>query len=497
MSIFVNLQLLYFILHIFSVFDHINNMKNKSIWNVKKYINDSNEFNDRVTDILIIGGGITGVSTAYFLKNMKKDITLIDKGDLGCGITSKSTAKITYLQGKIYQDLENNFNKDTAKEYLSSQLEAINLIKQIIKDNNISCDLEKVPSIIFSLLDSGVSKIMKEKEILESFGIKVEDVINENIKAGIKIYDSYVFNPFKYICGVIDVLKDVVNIFQYTLAKNITFSNDLYQVETNRGVISAKQVVIACHYPFFLVPSFIPLKTYIKREYVNAAKVFDSGNYTAISIDNKLHSIRYYKNYLIYGSSMQRLTSKIDYKISYDNSRKLFKRYFGVDSEFTWMNQDIVSNDGLPFIGEVKSNLYIATAFNGWGMTNGVLAAKIIADLISCGKNYFASLFNPKRMNLPLFTNSLFGSLHYAKVYAQSLWKKNNPSYVKINGILYGVYLDELSNKHIVKLLCPHMKCNLVFNREEETWDCPCHGSRFDIDGNIIEGPAVHNIKKD
>lgn len=471
-------------------------MKKESIWKKDKKNRKNYNFKEGETDILIIGGGITGVSAAFFLKDSKRKITLIDKGNIACGVTSKTTAKITYLQGKIYQDLEKKFNVKVAKKYLESQIEAINLIKRIIFTYNISCDFKDTPSIIFTVNDKGVNNINKEKELLEKFNIKVEDVVSENIKAGIKVNDTYTFNPLKYINGVVSVLDEKINIYENTLATNIELSKDKYLVKTNNGTIRAKQVIIACHYPFFLMPSFIPLKTYIKREYVNAAKVSTNKNYMAINIDDVLHSIRFYNDYLIYGSSMQRLTNNIDYKKSYDDSRILFKKYFDVDSEYTWMNQDIMSNDSLPFIGEIKNNLYIATAFNAWGMTNGVLAGKIISDLITCGKNNYMYLFDPKRMSLQLFTESLIGSFHYMKVYIQALWKKNNPSYVKINGFLYGVYIDEFSNRHIVKLLCPHMKCNLVFNREEMTWDCPCHGSRFDIDGNIIEGPAVYPISK-
>lgn len=447
------------------------------------------------TDILIIGGGISGLTTAYLLKDKYKKIMLIDKSTIGNGVTSKTTAKITYLQGIIYQTLEKKFNNSISKNYFNSQKEAIEILKDIITKNKISCDFEKVDSIIFTLEKSNVPKIKKEKEILQSFGVKVTDVINNKIEAGIKVEDTYEFNALKYMDNLKKIIKNTISIKENITAKNIHKLNDKYCTQTDIGNIYSKKVIVACHYPFFLLPTLIPLKTYIKREYVNSSIIKQPKKYTAINIDKDLHSIRYYNNYLIYTSNEQRLTSNIDYKTSYDKSIQDFKNYFNKEPEYTWMNQDIISNDYLPFIGEIKKDLYIATAFNAWGMTNGTISGKVIYDLISHKDSPYKELFNPNRNNINLLINSFLGSFHYLKVYIESLFKRNNPYYIKIKGITYGVYKDENDVKHIIKLVCPHMKCNLVFNREEKTWDCPCHGSRFNIDGKLLEGPASKDLK--
>ena len=158
------------------------------------------------------------------------------------------------------------------------------------------------------------------------------------------------------------------------------------------------------------------------------------------------------------------------------------------------MNQDVMSNDQLPFIGKIKDNLYISTAYNTWGMTNSTIGAKLISDLINNKDNEYVSLFNPNRINFPLIINSFIGLFHYLKSYLEALFHKSNPHYVRINGLIYGIYIDKEGIEHKVKLICPHMKCPLVFNQKELTWDCPCHGSRFDLDGNILETPAIKKI---
>ncbi len=442
------------------------------------------------TDVLIIGGGITGLTLGYFLKDENIDVTLIDKGILMNGVTSKTTAKITYLQGTIYQILINNFNELVAKKYLSSQKEAIKIIEKIVKKENINCDLKKCSSIVFALNSKNIKKIELENKILKSFGVKTEQIFNDKIKSGFQVSDTYVFNPLKYLNGIIDKIKDKIKIYEHVLAQDIKYKKEKYFIKTNKGVIKAKIVVVACHYPFFIIPSFLPLKTYIKREYVNVSKISDIKNFSAINVDEDLHSIRFYNDYIIYGSNQNNLYADLDYQKQYDKSKNDFNTYFMRKPSYTWMNQDIMSNDNLPFIGSIKQNLYMSTAYNAWGMTNATIGAKIIADNILQGYSKYNNLFDPKRLNKTLIITSFIKSFNYFKVYLQSLIKKNNPSYIKINGIFYGIYKDQLGYLHKIKLVCPHMKCNLVFNKEEKTWDCPCHGSRFDLDGNLLEGPS-------
>jgi len=474
-------------------------MKNKSVWENEVNISTSKKTKNKLpqeTDILIIGGGITGLTTAYLLKDINKKIILIDKSEVAHGISSKTTAKISYMQGTVYQKIEKNFDKKTSKKYLDSQLEAIKIIKDIINKNNILCDLENSDSILFTTEEKGISKVKKEQSLLKEWKIKTKAVKHSKIKYGFKTENNYTFNPLKYLESIQKIITKKIEIYENITENLIKKENNLYHVKTNTETIKAKTVIVACHYPFFILPILIPLKTYINREYVNTIKTDNPYNYNAINIDKKLHSIRFYKDNLIYTSNQHNLTNKINYQQNYKQSIEDTQKYFGNSPEYTWMNQDIMSHDNIPFIGKIDENLYLATAYNAWGMTNGTIAAKVISDLIIENKSPYEDLFNPKRRNLSLIINSLIGTLSYLKVYAQTIFQKNNPKYIKIKGLTYAIYKDKNNKKHIINLLCPHMKCNLVFNKEEETWDCPCHGSRFDMDGKLLEGPATKNIDK-
>ena len=188
---------------------------------------------------------------------------LIDKGAIGMGISAKTTAKITYLQQNIYSKLSNMHGYDKSKLYYQSQQEAIKLIREIINNNKIDCDLEKVKSVV--LTNDNIKAITKEKEILLSFGSRVNDYHDDFIKYGLAANDTYVFNPLKYLNG----LRKIVNakIYEYTMAISIKKNNDYYIVDTNKGKIVTKEIVMACHYPFFIIPNFFPFKTYIEREF--------------------------------------------------------------------------------------------------------------------------------------------------------------------------------------------------------------------------------------
>ncbi len=471
-------------------------MKNISIWN--NYLTDKSNnqeiANNINTDILIIGAGITGLTTAYFLKDTNYKITVIDKDKIGNGTTAKTTAKISYIEQDIYQKLTRMHGSRIAKKYYESKKDAITLLNKIINDNNIECDKQLVQSILFTNDKKNINKLITEKNILSSYKENPKKYQDNHIKYGFSVSNTYTFNPIKYLMSLKNIVKSKTTIYENTIAKSIKKDNNNYIVLTNNGLINTKKIVLACHYPFFIIPYFFPLRTYIEREYVSVAKINNPQNKTFINIDKSLYSVRYYKNYLIYGSFDHRLTSKIDYGKNLKKHQSDFIKYFNVKPEYTWINQDIVSNDKLPIIGKIKENIYISTAYNAWGMTSATIGAKIIADLIQNKDNKYITLFNPRRINIPLIINSIIGIFHYLKAYFESLFHKSNPHYVKIKGFLYGVYLDKNGIEHKVKLLCPHMKCSLVFNKEEKTWDCPCHGSRFDLDGNIICSPAVKKI---
>lgn len=480
--------------------------KNKSIWMDIEPIKYLKKLEDDIdVDVLIIGGGITGISTAYHLINSNLNVCLVEKNKIGMGVTSKTTAKLTFLQEDIYSKLEKYHGKSKAKLYLDSQIDAIRLVKEIIDKENIRCDLKKVDSYVFS--NSKDVNLDSEMNLLNQFNISLKKANilpnKESVNEAFYVCDTYVFHPLKYLYSLTDIVtkKDIL-IYEDTKVISINKEANIYICKTENNKIKTKYIVFAMHYPYFLTPFFMPLKSSIEKSYIKAFKVDDYYNFSAINTSKPTISIRYHKNnkvnYQIYLTNSHNLCVKNNYK---DNFKGLINEKNKPD--YLWANKDIVTNDLLPFIGAINNdnNLLIGTGYNTWGMTNGSLAGKILADLILDKRNKYIELFNPKRsLNLGKIVNfpSIIGGNVYSfiksKIKKQKSWYPSNVKFERRNGKNVGIYIDENKKEHIVYNLCPHMKCSLIFNEIEKTWDCPCHGSRFDLDGNSIEGPSNYNI---
>ena len=481
-------------------------MKNTSIWldGLKKQ--SFKKLNkDIEVDVLIVGGGITGISTAYHLSTGDLSVCLVEKNKLCEGVTSRTTGKLTYLQENIYSKLVNFHGEERSKLYFDSQKDAIKLVKGIIDSNKIDCNLEKVSSYVFDEKDD--KNLAKEINLLNSFGVelKLSDVFpsGENINSSLFVDDTYVFHPLKYLSKLTDICEDRgVKFYEDTKVVSIDKDDNYFVCKTDNNIIKAKYVVIAVHYPYFLFPFLMPFKSYLEKSYIEAFKVKKNYKFSAINISKPIISTRYHEDkgeiYQLY------LTNSHNYcvKNNEEENFKDLKKWWNDDPDYLWSNKDIITNDLLPYIGRLNdSNILIGTGYNTWGMTNGSLAGKIISDIILDRKNRYIELFNPHRkLNLGsflIFPVSLWSSAYSflkTKISKNKEWYSENVRFEKRNGKDVGIYIDEDNREHIVYNLCPHMKCSLIFNEIEKTWDCPCHGSRFDIDGKSIEGPSNYNI---
>ncbi len=495
-------------------------MRNKSLWQSSLNLPSFDSLNENLnTDVLIIGGGITGISTAYNLIEKKEEVTLIDRDYCLGGVTARTTGKLTYLQELCYQNIEKIFGFETAKLYLESQKEAIRIVKKNVKDNDINCDLTKNDSLVFTMDKKELLKFDKERAFLNKVGIKYKkiDEIFNNVKPidTILVKDTYVFHPLKYLKALLKKVSNSRNIkiYEKTIATKIKKENGRFIILTGKGnTITAKKVVIACNYPFFTIPGLFPLKTYVEKSYITATKIENKKDINGITSNYPYRSFRYQSSnngcYFIYLSCSKKICDALNHEKNYDLVLKESKDITEKNSSYEWMNMDVFTNDGIPFIGRYLSgepNLFIGTGYNAWGMTNGTIAGKVISDLILGKKNKYEKLFDPTRhVNFNNIKNFISNTaLGNTKAYTFSLlkknpsWYKNKALVTKKNGKRVGIYYDEDGKKHTVSNICPHLKCFLTFNGIDKTWDCPCHGSRFDIDGNAIKGPSQYDIKID
>ena len=464
------------------------------------------------TDVLIIGGGITGISTAFYLRKSKLDVTLVDSNLIGHGVTSKTTGKLTYLQELLYNKIESIHGFGIAKKYLESQKYAIDLVKSNILNYNIKCNFESNSSYVFTHQDKNIHHLKKLRSFLTDAYNNCKTTTNLPIKYpckyAIKVDDTAVFHPVKYVLELKDICKkEGIHLYEKTKIISMDKISDGYIAKTKNHTITAKKVILACHYPFFLNPGLFPFKTYLEKSYVASGIVPKNKMFNAISCKDSTHSIRYYsdnRDYIIYAGLSKSLGNNMDNEKNFKDLTWHVESNLTKDIKYEWFNYDIMTPDGLPIIGyyeDDNKNLLIGTGYNTWGMTNGTLAGRILSDLVQDKENKYANIFSPTRkLNIGKALNIVNFNLKTGTTYMLSKLKTNYsfyPDNVKVvtkDGVKYGIYTDENNKEHIVYNLCPHMKCNLVFNTVDKTWDCPCHGSRFDIDGKVIKGPSIYNI---
>ena len=480
-------------------------MKNISIW--QDTVNDSDKYealNENIdVDILIIGGGITGCSTFYQFRDDNRKIALVEKNRIGSGASSRSSAKITFLQEDIYTRLNNIFGRDKSYLYYRSQKEALKIVSDIVKNENIDCDFKGSKSYLYTLDSLNVKKIDKERNIVSSFREKTTPIKKlpngMRVEAGFYVNDTYIFHPLKFIKEIVKKSISLNHrVYENTKIIKIEKEDNYFKCYTEKNIIKAKKIVLALHYPYFFLPYLMPLKCYLEKSFLVCSSVKNSYDFNAINIEKPLKSMRYYNNYLLTVSSSTNLAFASNSRMMLDD----LEDSTGITNyDYVWSNYDLMTLDHLPLIGVIDDNLILSTGYNTWGNSNGILASTIIKDLINNKYNIYKELFDPRRafnkqklINYPLNIFSNIYSFIDSKVNKNKSFYNGNPRFTRINGRAVAIYKDDKGKEHIVYNKCPHLKCSLVFNEVEKTWDCPCHGSRFDLDGKCIMGPSNYDI---
>lgn len=477
--------------------------------------------NDIDTDVLIIGGGITGITTAYMLSDSSLNITIVEADKMVMGVTANTTAKITSQHGLLYDYLLNSFGFDIAKGYLSSNEEAIKTIENIVKRENINCDFVSQDAYVYTCDKSSIQRIVDEISSVTSLGLKAEYVtecpLPFPIQAAIKFPNQAQFHPRKYLLSLLPILeKRNVSIFENSKVIDIQHLKDKYEVYVNNHKITTKYLVMATHYPIKNFPGMYFIKMYQESSYAIGVEleegIFD-GMY--ISCDTPTTSFRNTiqengKKLLIVGGGEHK-TGATDVNIddTYINLENYIKSiYPKAKIKYRWMTEDCISLDKIPYIGEFSSflpNMYVATGYKKWGMTTSHVAAKIISDKILGIENPYEKVYTATRLE-PIKNRKEFGNMLKTSVYSLAINKLSPPikSYkdlkndsggvVDYNGKKLGIYKDKSGKMFAVIPYCKHLGCELSWNNLEKTWDCPCHGSRYDYNGKIITEPTTESL---
>jgi len=432
----------------------------KSIWNndVKRHNFNSLE-GDITTDVLIIGGGLCGILCAYMLKRAGVDYVLVEADRICSGVTNNTTAKITFQHGLIYHKLLDKYGTEYAQKYYLSQREAFKLLTALASE--IDDDFELCNNFVYSKGDRGI--IEREILALNKIGCSADFCTDTqlpfDIVGAVKTENQAKFNPLKFAIS----LSENLNIYENTKVIELA----PYKAITNKGKINALKIIVATHFPFINKHGGYFLKRFQHRSYVVALKNAPQIKDMYVDDDISGLSFRSHGDLLLLGGGSHRTGGKGG---NWEELKRFAKEHYQESGKVAmWATQDCMSLDRIPYIGQYSKStpdLYVATGFNKWGMTSSMVSAMLLKDLVCGKKNDFADIYSPSRSIFhPQLAINMFESL---------------------KGMI-----------KLTKPRCPHMGCALNYNKAEHTWDCPCHGSRFEKNGKLINNPATDDMKKD
>lgn len=408
---------------------------------------------DMQTDVLIIGGGLCGILCAYFLEWAGVDYILAEAGRIGQGITGNTTAKVTAQHGLLYSRLMREAGREKAQLYLAANQEALERYTQLCQ--NIDCDFERKAAYTYSLTDRqaledearAVRTLGGEAEYVEKLPLPFETA------GAVKMRCQAQFHPLKFLAGVSKGLR----IFENTRITELGPKTAVY----GNGEITAKKMIVTTHFPFLNKHGGYFAKLYQYRSYVLALENAPKLDGMFVGAEQNGLSFRGSQDLLLVGGGGHRTGKQGG---NWEALRRFAQRYYPDARErCAWATQDCMSLDGIPYIGQYSGatpDLYVAAGFNKWGMTTSMAAALLLRDMVMERENEYEPLFSPQR------------SMRKRQLLANGL--------EAVHDLLIP------SDKR-----CPHLGCALQWNAAEHSWDCPCHGSRFDITGKLIDNPAT------
>jgi len=475
---------------------------------------------DAKVDVAIIGGGMAGISCGFFLKQEGVKVAIIEADHILQGTTGHTTAKITSQHNIIYSKIKKQMGYELAQQYADANESAIGVIKKIADENRIDCDYTPQAAYVYTQQDQYVQQIQDEVEAASGLGIKasyVEEIpFPLAIKAGIRFENQAQFHPRKYLLALAEKIPgEGSHIFEQSRVVDIDGEKPYVIITYEGKKVTAEKLIIASHYPCYNKAGLYTARIYPERSYVVAIRAkekYPGGMYiTAEDPGRSLRSQASEGGELIFvGGEHHKTGQGVDTREHYEALVKFAGEIFHVeDIPYRWSTQDCMTVDGVPYIGQFSAktpHMYLATGFAKWGMTNSTVSAILLRDLIIKGESPWQDVYNPSRGTIAASAkNFLVENLNVAKeliegkitpVPEEGEIKPGEGKVIMVDGQRTGAYRDEKGTLHLVDTTCTHLGCELNWNAAEKSWDCPCHGSRFTYEGDIIEGPTVKPLKK-
>jgi glycine/D-amino acid oxidase-like deaminating enzyme/nitrite reductase/ring-hydroxylating ferredoxin subunit len=471
---------------------------------------------DIEVDVVVVGAGIAGLCTAWELAEAGRTVAVLEADRIAASVTGYTTAKLSSLHTLIYAKIHSSLGVNAARLYAQSQQQAIERVAILAERLKIDCDLERIPAFTYAESPDQLNQIHAEVDAAREAGLDASFVTETGlpfaIAGAVRVEDQAQFHPRKYLLALADDLtRRGSRIFERTRAAGLKEGEPCKVTTEGGATVTARDVVIATHYPVFdRALLFGRLKP--RRELVVAAAIpaQDDPGGAYITPEQNTRSIRTapYRDgqrlLIITGEHFTPGTSEVT-----QHWERLIawtqERFPEADIAYRWATQDNSTTDKVPFVGPFHigaRHVYVATGFGGWGMSTGVMAGQLLASLITGSELPWAKLYDPRRLHpvleaVPMVklqakvaTHFIGDRLRSSHVDSVDDIAPGSGAVLRVSGEQYAVHRDDGGTLHAVSARCTHLGCIVHFNDAEAAWECPCHGSRFDVDGSVIEGPA-------
>lgn len=487
-----------------------------SLWqnNMPDYQAKPSNIADRIFDVLIVGGGITGITTALQLQKNGKQCIVAEAHNLCFGTTGGTTAHLNTFLDTSYDKVKSNFGKEGAQLLAKATLQALELYRSNIESYKIDCGYKIKDGYLYSQDEKQTKELESIFEASIDAGIDVK--WTDRIPVPIEFEKALVFHEqaqvhsARYVYALAEAFEKAGGVILQNCMVDDFKDDQILKIKTSHGTVSARCLIWATHIPPGV--NLLHFRCAPYRSYAMAVTLNDNAYPDGLAYDmyDPYHYYRSHevdgKKYLIAGGEDHKTAHEENTDACFTRLEAHVRKYFNVaEVNFTWSSQYFEPADGLAYIGHLPgnpSNVLVATGFGGNGMTYSHIAAITLTELITTGKSNFANLFDPDRLKpVAGFANFVKENADVVKEFVgkrldreriESLTEiaPGEGKLVKYEGKAIAIYKDESGNIHAVSTVCPHAKCSVGWNSAEKSWDCPCHGSRFTVDGEVLTGPA-------
>lgn len=475
---------------------------------------------DLEVDVAVIGGGIAGVSAALALKREGARVAVLERGVICGGTSGSTTAKVSALQQTRFSEIRRLHGDAGVSAYAAASLAAVARIDELVRDERIDCGWERAAAYTYAADDPQIDAVEQEAAAARAAGLDARTTTRValpfDVPLAVCLHDQGQLDPVRYVRGLAAAVDgDGSRVFESTAVADVEQGSPCRVSTLGRATVTARDVIVATNYPLLDRGLFFA-RMEAARSYVVAARVRGTapeGMFITAAAPSR--SLRSYHDgrdsWLLVGGEGHVTGSGRARPERYEALERFAREHFDVvDIPFRWSTQDGMPTDKLPYIGSytpASRHLFVAAGFQKWGMTSATIAARLLADRLAGRENPYADVFDPNRVTarsapkvakaqLWVARHMLGDRLAPADTHSTDDVPVGEARVVRCGLGKIGVYRDEDGIAHAVSLRCTHLGCLLHFNEAERSWDCPCHGSRFDIDGAVLAGPAVQALER-